>query len=333
MRRRAVVLLEPDHRGARKIALEAENVGDLRPAPAVDRLVVVADAAQVAARLGEQLQPFVLDGIGVLIFVDQQIFEAGAVALEHVLVGAQDDQYVEQQIAEVAGVHRLQARLILRVEIGAAAVGIGFRLARIDLFGSEALVLPAVDAGGQLASGPALFIDLGGDDQLLHQAELVVGVEDGEVRLQPGQLGVDAQHLGGDRVKGAEPRHPFDRAAADATDPLAHFACGLVGESDREDLARPGLAGGNEVGEAGGKRGGLPRPCAGQHQHRPFGRQHRLALGRVQAGEIGGLGRQGGGFGHVAPSRTRRTERQQRGVGQGLADCSRYPRYPQPCSC
>src|SRR4249920_1338911 len=44
---RAVVALEPDYRGAGKIVLEAQDVVDLGAAPAVDRLVVVADAANV----------------------------------------------------------------------------------------------------------------------------------------------------------------------------------------------------------------------------------------------------------------------------------------------
>ena len=46
--RRAVVLLELDHRGVRPVALEVEDVAQVRAAPRVDRLVVVADDAQVA---------------------------------------------------------------------------------------------------------------------------------------------------------------------------------------------------------------------------------------------------------------------------------------------
>ena len=43
----AVVALEPDHLGARKIVLEAQDVVDLGATPAVDRLVVVTDAAEI----------------------------------------------------------------------------------------------------------------------------------------------------------------------------------------------------------------------------------------------------------------------------------------------
>src|SRR5438270_8365554 len=57
VRRRAVVLLEPRDRRAREILLEAQDVADLGAAPAVDRLVVVADTAQISAPLRQQTQP------------------------------------------------------------------------------------------------------------------------------------------------------------------------------------------------------------------------------------------------------------------------------------
>ena len=77
---RAVILFEADDRRAGKVLLETQDVGDLGAAPGIDRLVVVADAAEIPARLGEQLQPFVLALVGVLIFVDEDIAEAVAVA-------------------------------------------------------------------------------------------------------------------------------------------------------------------------------------------------------------------------------------------------------------
>src|SRR6185312_10784436 len=47
-----VIALEPDDLGAGKVVLEAQDVVDLGAAPAVDRLVVVADAADVLERAG-----------------------------------------------------------------------------------------------------------------------------------------------------------------------------------------------------------------------------------------------------------------------------------------
>ena len=50
--RRAVVALERDDLGRGEVVLEVEDVADLGAAPAVDRLVVVADDAEVAALAG-----------------------------------------------------------------------------------------------------------------------------------------------------------------------------------------------------------------------------------------------------------------------------------------
>ena len=79
VRGRAVILLEPDDLRAGEVLFEAQDVGDLGPAPGIDRLVVVADAAEVAARLGEQFQPVILGCVGVLIFVDEDVEEALAI--------------------------------------------------------------------------------------------------------------------------------------------------------------------------------------------------------------------------------------------------------------
>src|SRR5215469_4945074 len=57
VRGRAVVLFESGNRRPRKIRRETQNVADLGAAPAVDRLVVIADAAQITPLLGQQPQP------------------------------------------------------------------------------------------------------------------------------------------------------------------------------------------------------------------------------------------------------------------------------------
>ena len=80
----AVVALEPNDLGAGKVGLEAEDVVDLGPPPAIDRLIVVADTADVAVALGEQPQPQILGDVGILVFVHQHEKEALLVLREHV---------------------------------------------------------------------------------------------------------------------------------------------------------------------------------------------------------------------------------------------------------
>ena len=68
---RAVVLLQLDQRRIAEVAVEVEDVADVRVAESVDRLVLVADHGQVAVLAGEQLQESVLGAVGVLVLVDQ----------------------------------------------------------------------------------------------------------------------------------------------------------------------------------------------------------------------------------------------------------------------
>ena len=112
LRGRAIVAFEPDDLGAGEVLLEAQDVVDLGAAPAVDRLVVVADAADVRRALRQEAQPQVLRDVGVLILVDQDVAEAAMIVGEYVRVLAEEAQAFEQQIAEIAGVEFLEPRLI-----------------------------------------------------------------------------------------------------------------------------------------------------------------------------------------------------------------------------
>src|SRR5947199_266480 len=70
-------------------------------------------------------------------------------------------------------------------------------LARRHLVRGEPLVLPALDDPEQRARRPAPLVDVGGGDQLLQEALLVVAVENREVRPEANRLGVTAQDASG----------------------------------------------------------------------------------------------------------------------------------------
>ena len=318
----AIILLQLDDLGAGKILLELQDIGDFRAAPRVDRLVVVAHYADVLAVLREQPQPQVLDLVGVLIFVDEDIFEAVLVLLQHVRILPEDIEHVQQQIAEVAGVQRLQPLLVGSVKLRAAAVGVAFVLHRIKIAGVEPAVLPPVDQPGELACGPTLLVQLRLGNQCLEQPQLVVRVDDREVRLQTDQLRVAAQHLRTDRVEGTEPGHPLHRIADMPIDPFAHFACGLVGKGDAQDFAWPGEPHRHQVRKARGQGRSLPGARTRQHQDGPFRRQHGFALRHVQARGIGRNVRfsGGGGEGIGAIHGDFRTSRERAETRQGRVE-------------
>ena len=69
-RLRAAVVLVEDDRDLGKGVLELDDVAQVGPAEAVDRLVAVADDRDVAVAAGEQQDDFVLGDVGVLVLVD-----------------------------------------------------------------------------------------------------------------------------------------------------------------------------------------------------------------------------------------------------------------------
>ncbi len=212
---------------------------------------------------------------------------------------AQYVQDMQQKIAEIAGVEFLQPLLIARIDRLAAPVGVAFVLHRIEIGRIEAAVLPPVDKPRQLPRGPALVVNICLGNQAFQEAQLVVRVDDRVIALKPDQFGMAAQHLGSDGVESAQPRHPFDCFAHQPADALAHLLCRLVGEGDAQDFARPGAPLANQMREAMGQRGGLPGARAGEHQDRPLGGQHSVALRRIEAGEPWRQIGRGGGEGTI----------------------------------
>ena len=109
---------------AGEILLEAQDVADLGAAPAIDRLVVVADAADVACapapagaardtarRWCPGTRRPGCSGTG----ADSSASTSGCCLEQR--------EIVQQQVAEIAGVQRLQALLVGGVELRHAAVG------------------------------------------------------------------------------------------------------------------------------------------------------------------------------------------------------------------
>ena len=98
---RAVVLLEAHHGRHLELALEVGHVADVGAAEGVDRLVVVADAEIPGAAAREELQPAVLQAVGVLELVDQDVLETLAVVAAQDLVAPEQLIAAEQELREV----------------------------------------------------------------------------------------------------------------------------------------------------------------------------------------------------------------------------------------
>ena len=110
---------------------------------------------------------------------------------------------MHQEIAEIAGIEGLKPRLIGGIEFAALAIGKGAGVALGNVLRRQALVLPPIEHVGEGARRPALVVQILRLDQLLDQPDLIVGIENREIRLQAGQLGMATQDLDTDRVEGA----------------------------------------------------------------------------------------------------------------------------------
>ena len=90
-----------------------------------------------------------------------------------------------------------------------------------------------------------------------------------------------AQETGAERVKRRDP-HAAAVGAEQRLDAAAHLLGRLVGEGDRKDFVRLGVAVADEVRDAAGDDARLAGPGAGQDQQRPADVQDRFALFGVE---------------------------------------------------
>ena len=271
---------------AGKVGLEAQDVAHLGTAPTINRLIIIADTTDVLVALGQQAQPEVLRDVGVLIFVHKDIFEPALVLLKHVRMGLKNRHHVQQQIAKIDSVELFQTRLVLRVNLCAAVI-VERRISSWHLVGRQRAVFPAVDDARQHPRRPAFVVDVCRAYQLFKQTQLVVGIQNGEVRLEASQLGMSPQQLYTDRMERAQPGHPFDMLAQHRADAVLHLAGGLVGKGDGKDFIRARAAGHHQMHNTRGQGLGLARAGPRQHQNRPVHLLNRCALGRVQPIQIG----------------------------------------------
>ena len=107
---RAVVEFEVDPLGVGEILFEVEDVADVGLAPAVDRLIRIADDEQVAVLRREGGDQDVLDAVGVLILVDQDVRVALLIALQ------QGGRLVEEPDRQDRAGRRSRPRSALRSE-------------------------------------------------------------------------------------------------------------------------------------------------------------------------------------------------------------------------
>ncbi len=210
----------------------------------------------------EQLQPAVLQFVGVLKLVDQNVAETLLVVPPQRFVALQQFEGAQQQFGEIDHAFALALRFVGGVQLDAAPRPVvpGF-----DGGGAQALFLLRIDEMAQLARRELFVIDIEGFQEALDRGLLVGGIENLEQLRQAGVAMVGAQQAVAEAVKGADP-HAFDVDRQHGGQARLHFLGRLVGEGHRQHAGRRDLAGGNQPGDAGGQHPRFARSGAGQNQ-------------------------------------------------------------------
>src|SRR5690606_25238502 len=97
----AVILLQLDNGRARKVAFEIQDIREVRAAPAVDRLPVIANHADVPLRADETFDDGVLRSIGILVLVDKDVFKRRAPCLSDCRLITEQSNGFEEQVVKV----------------------------------------------------------------------------------------------------------------------------------------------------------------------------------------------------------------------------------------
>ena len=97
---------------------EFENVSDVRASERVNGLVAITDDEDVAVFVGEFEHHVVLCGVGVLVFVDEDVLEALPVVVKNVGVVVEEFDCDGEEVVEVHGACCSEASLIFDVGFG-----------------------------------------------------------------------------------------------------------------------------------------------------------------------------------------------------------------------
>ena len=144
---------------------ELLDILDPRSAPAVDRLVIIAHDHHLALIAGQHADPRVLNAVGILELVHQNIGKTAAIMLQNrrfvqpQFVGAQ------QQFGKIDQSGAITGFLISLIDFQPYRFGwvaVGFNVRR-----AQPLVFLAVDVPRSLTRRPMLFIQIHGFDQTL----------------------------------------------------------------------------------------------------------------------------------------------------------------------
>ena len=262
-----------------ELGLEAFHVGHIGAPEGVDALVVIAHGEDATTGVREQLEPLVLQWVGVLKLINQDMLKPRPVVVTNGIGSTQQFHRAQHELAKVHHALALALVVVGLVELNEpAVVAIGV----VDIGRPQALLLGAVDEGLHLLGRVLLIIHAQAFHQPLDGRELVLAVEN----LKGGRQGcisvVGPQKPIAQAMEGAHP-HALEVHLNHSPQPCEHLACSLVGEGHRQNAQGTHLARGDQPGNAGGEHTGLAAASPRQNEGGLGWKGHRLFLRWVEA--------------------------------------------------
>ena len=248
----AVVLFQADDPGVLVLTLEGEDIFNGGTPEAVDGLVVVTHHTDVLPAPGQKTGQQVLEVVGVLVLVDEDVAEFPLVVLPHVGVLLKETDGVEDNVVKVQGPRRPELFLIGQVDVGdLLQAEVAFGLALLHKFRSqEHLVFGPGDIAQDRAGREGLVVHVQLLQALLDDPDGVVSIVDGEGGGETQLLDVPAEDAHAGRVEGGRP-DVVGVGADGRFQPFFQLPGGLVGKGDGDNLPGHGrLQGAEKSGPA-----------------------------------------------------------------------------------
>ena len=285
--RRAVILLQLEDHRVGEILLERKDVLDLGPPERIDRLGVVAHHADLRMELRQAPDDDVLGIVGILVLIDQDVFELLLVAGRHVGTVSQQDIGLQQQVVEIHRPVPLAAGAIDVVDVAELGnlhppvFGYGTRIGQVSARRHQA-VLGVGDARGEHRRLILGIVQVQLLDDGFQKVLAIRRLVNRKTLREADPFGVVAQNARENRVEGSHADIAVASVRQHLGDTFAHLLGGLVGEGEGEDVVRshPLL---NHIGDARSKNARLARPGARDDERRRIVVHHRIPLGLIQA--------------------------------------------------
>ena len=279
--RGAVILLQLDHLRLRKYLFKIQDIADIRPSELINRLIVVADHAEISVLLRQEPYQLKLSRIGVLIFIHADITKTLLIAVEHIRIHPEQLHRFHDQIVKIQRIVLFQRILILPVSLRHPPFGkISHGIQIVFLRGNEFVL-----RGGYLRKKRPLLIDLRIDIQaladFLHHAFGVIRIIYGKIGIVPKSVDISPQYPHARGMEGGDP-DAFRSESHDGIHPLPHFLRRLVREGNRKDIPWIHLSLFNQVRNSLCQHARFSASCARQDQYRPLGLKHRFPLSVIQ---------------------------------------------------